>query len=360
MKVWTEVVYHWNDAAQDYVLAEDESSCFEYTGQTALCKASQEERDLAQKQAAFYSTMTAAYNTQFSKQSAILDAINAVWKPVLDAGVDQYGFTPEQDTALRTQATEGTAAEYKKAQQAVQQSMSARGGGNELLPSGVDEQIKSTIASSAAADQSAKNLNITNQGYERGYQNFLAATNALSGAGAQYNPLGYADANIKAGDSAFNSAQTIAMQDSAWTGMLGGMVGSIGAGFAQGYGGAACPVVGSSVVMANGSQKKVEDLVAGDYLLGLNGDTLVLSKPDVVFVPSCEVFTGGQTARVSLTHEFIAKNGGYVSPREGESVRVGDSSSTIEKVSSIGVQPVCVLKLSGDHTYCADGFWAQS
>jgi hypothetical protein len=106
--------------------------------------------------------------------------------------------------------------------------MSARGGGNELLPSGVDEQIKGSIASSAAADQASKNLAITQQGYERGYQKFLAATNALSGVGTQYNPLGYASMGLQAGDSAFNSAKTIAMQDSAWTGMLGGLVGSLG------------------------------------------------------------------------------------------------------------------------------------
>jgi hypothetical protein len=210
------------------VLVEEESKWFWDNRQPALCKATQEEKDLAAKQSAFYSTMTQAYQSQFTKQSAILDAINAVWKPVMEAGSDQYGFTDAEDTALRTQATEGTAAEYKKAQQAVQQSMSARGGGNELLPSGVDEQIKSSVAASAASDQSARNLNITQQGYERGYQKFLAATNALSGVGTQYNPLGYASSSIDAGNSAFNSAQTIAMQDSAWTGMLGGMLGSLG------------------------------------------------------------------------------------------------------------------------------------
>jgi hypothetical protein len=228
MRVWTQAVYHWDDATQNYVLAEDESSSFSYEGPIASCKATQEEKDLQAQQAAFYKTQTQWAEQQYGKQSAITDAITKAWKPIMDAGADQYGYTAAEDTALRTQATEGTAAEYKKAQQAVQQSMSSRGGGNELLPSGVDDQIYGSLAASAASDQASKNLDITNKGYDLGYNKFLAASNALNGNANTLNPLGYTTAATNAGSSAFDMASTIQQQDSAWQGMLGGLAGSLG------------------------------------------------------------------------------------------------------------------------------------
>src|ERR1035437_8537594 len=96
-----------------------------YAGQAAL----------SQQQAQFYQTLQDSYQKQFAGQSAILDALKTAWSPILAAGPGQKGFTTEQETALRTQATEGTASEYAKAATATKEGMAARGGGTVSLPS---------------------------------------------------------------------------------------------------------------------------------------------------------------------------------------------------------------------------------
>lgn len=209
-------------------ILESESEWYEYSGPLAECKgATQQMTAVSAAQDAFYNVLTSNYQTQFAKQSAILDSLNAVWGPILRAGPGQTGFTKPQETALRTQATEGTGAEYQKALKAVQANQATRGGGTAVLPSGFDETLKAQVATAAAADEANKQLDITKANYERGYQNFLAAGNVLSGVGTQYNPVGYAGSANTAGADAFASASEIQKANAAaspW-GIVGGILG---------------------------------------------------------------------------------------------------------------------------------------
>lgn len=193
---------------------------------------SAQQQQLAASQQQFYNTLTANYNQQFANQQAIFNAIKSVYDPIFKAGPSQYGFSASEDQALRTQAGEGTAANYDMAVKGAAERIAAGGGGNSFLPSGVQADIQGKIASEAAGDISSKQLDITKAGYDVGRQNFLQASNAEMGVAAGYNPLGYAGAADSAGTSAFNMATKVQEMKNAaspWGavgGLLGGVVGS--------------------------------------------------------------------------------------------------------------------------------------
>lgn len=236
MKIYTSIVVeNWYTSVNRTI----ELSWFEYCGPVSEAKgASQQEKDLNKQQAEFYKTMTADYEAQFAKQSAVIDAINKVAQPILAAGPGQYGFAPAEDTAYRTQASEGTAANYQAAKKAVGEQLATAGGGNEFLPSGAADQINAQVDTAAAADESNKALQITEAGYAKGAQNYAEAANMESQAAGLINPLGYSGAATSAGSSAFQGADTIQQQDSAaspW-GAIGGLLGGAASAFTGGFG----------------------------------------------------------------------------------------------------------------------------
>jgi hypothetical protein len=204
---------------------------------------SQSQQDIATQQQKFYSTMTSNYGQVFAGQQAILGSLQSAWKPILDAGPGQYGFTPAEDAAMRTQATTGVAQNYKFASQATGNAAATMGGGNSFLPSGANSQIQSQIASAAAGQQSAEQLGITEAGYGVGRQQFDKASAALGGVASMMDPTRYAGAASNAGADAYSSAkinQDMVNAASPWNAVSGILGGALGAGlgaFTGGIGG---------------------------------------------------------------------------------------------------------------------------
>ena len=253
-KVFTKLVYqtYYNKGCLHFELIEEES--FNYDGLVCLCKgASSSEKaeqaaqaQLATEQASFYNVMTKDYSTQFASQQAILQSIQAQWSPILAAGPGQYGYTPAQDTNLRTQATEATASQFQNASKSFAQNVNAQGGGNQVLPSGAVVAEGGAIAAAAASQEAAQNLAITQTGYQQGLTNFQNATNAMSGVGIQLAPVSYSSAASSAGgvanqgtNMAFNEASTINTQNQAasFAGVAGGILGSVAGDIAGDVGG---------------------------------------------------------------------------------------------------------------------------
>ena len=254
MYVTTRVEFDWSTGR---VLSR---TGYRYYGPVSLLKgASAAQEDLATQQAQFYKTMSANYATQFANNAAILSSLQTSFQPILDAGINQFGFNPAETAALRTQASEGTAQNYAAASKSLGQSLAANSGGTgkfspvaaggeTYIPSGQAGQIESDLAVKAAAQESAAQLGITTTGYEQGRSNYLTAASALGGVAGQYNPLGYASATTGSGTSAFNSATEVQKMNNAaspWGaigGILGGVAGSflgpIGASFGSKIGGA--------------------------------------------------------------------------------------------------------------------------
>jgi hypothetical protein len=210
-----------------------------YFGPTELAKGpSAEQRAAEQRQAAFSQQLMDQYKTAFGNQNAVFSAIRAVYDPILAAGPNQYGFSNAEDTTLRTQASEGTVANYTQASKAAAERIAARGGGNSFLPSGTEAQITADIAGAAARDESGKQLDITKTGYEQGYQAFQDATKVEEGVAAGYNPLGYAGAATGSNTADFNMAakiQEMKNASSPW-GAIGGLVGGLAGSFAGPFG----------------------------------------------------------------------------------------------------------------------------
>jgi hypothetical protein len=193
-----------------------------------LAKASSAQTNLANEQASFYQTLTDAYKEEFANQGAILMSMDKAWQPILNAGINQYGFSPQEDTSMRTQASDTIANNTAAAQTALNENLAARGGGNTFTPSGATSQLEASLLSSEATQQSATANQITQAGYATGRNNFLAASGALSGVAQQYNPLGYAGVSTGAGTSAFNSATTVNQENTAWEGALTGSLVGLG------------------------------------------------------------------------------------------------------------------------------------
>lgn len=233
---------------------------YRYRGPVARLKgASQAQVNLQNQQASFYQTMTQAYQTQFANQSAILAAISKTLQPIVTLGPSQYGFSPAEDTALRTQATEGTAAEYGAASRALGQAISSEpglskfspvaAGGETYIPSGARDQLTEQLLSSEALTKSNQQLGITEAGYQQGLQNYQFATGALGGVASQYNPLGYAGSATGAGSSAFNSATEVQKMNNAaspW-GVVGGILGGVAGSFLGPVGASIGSSIGSKI-----------------------------------------------------------------------------------------------------------------
>ncbi len=229
--------------------------------------ASQQAQQAAQE-SEFFKSVQAQQAAQFKNQTDVLDKLNAVWQPIFQAGPSQHGYSQAQLDTLHSIATEGTAADYQKALKATNEQIAARGGGNAVIPSGADNQIRAQIARAGAADSSNKNLQIANADYDTGRQNWLTAGSALNGTLNVYNPAGYTSAATGAGglansglSSAFGDETTLQNERNAaspW-GAIGGIVGSVAGSFLGPLGTTIGGKIGSSLLGGKPSSSGAAD-----------------------------------------------------------------------------------------------------
>ena len=192
---------------------------------TAWNKASSEETNLQNEQSTFYKTLIDDYMQQFQNQSNITRSLQIAAMPLLQGGINQYGFSPQEDTSIRTQASDSIAQGQANAQTALNENLAARGGGNAVYGSGAEGQLEAGLLANAANQQAQTSNQITQAGYAQGRQNFLSAAGILSNDASLINPLGFAGATTGAGSAAFNSANIVNQQNTAWQGALGGVIG---------------------------------------------------------------------------------------------------------------------------------------
>ena len=219
-----------------------------------LAKASSAQTNLANTQAQFYQTMINAYAVQFAGQSAILNSLQAAWDPILKAGPEQPGYSPQLTTSLNTAASDVIANNSASAETALNNDIAARGGGNAYVPSGAEEQLKAGFLSNEATQQSQATNAITQESYAQGNKNFMAASGALTNTAGLYAPLGYAGATTGAGNAAFGEATTINQENTAWQSALAGALGGIAGGLVGGPAGAAGGLQGSIAGFGNSNQ----------------------------------------------------------------------------------------------------------
>ena len=232
MWIKSKAEYVWSDRQNKYILF-SQKSIF-WTGPVTLCKgASPQQTAEANASQQFTQNLQQDYAQQFQNQNAILNSINSSLSPILQGGINQYGYSPAEERTLTSQALQGTGQQYAGAQRALAENQAAAGGGNVFLPSGVNTQQQAQLAASAANQASNQLLGIKQQGYELGRQNYLTALGGLSSAAGMYNPTGYAGQATSAGQQAFNQATSVYnenMANSPWN-LVGGLAGAAAGAF---------------------------------------------------------------------------------------------------------------------------------
>jgi hypothetical protein len=194
-----------------------------------VCGPSPGEQQLGQEQLGFYNTLMQENQSAFANNQEILGALNKSLTPILNAGINQQGFSGGELANLNSQAITGTGQNYAKAAQALGVQQGAAGGGTAYIPSGAKTQTQEELATSAAAETSGLESNIQAANYATGRQNYLAAAEGLGGVAAQYNPTGYANSTTGAGSAAGTTENEITQANNSWMQLVSAGLGAAGA-----------------------------------------------------------------------------------------------------------------------------------
>lgn len=177
-----------------------------------MCGASDQQKQIEGQTLSFSQLLSGNYAANYGAQSAILKNIGNILTPIAQAGPDQQGYGANELAALNTGAGETVGADYAKASQQLNNSLAARGGGSEVLPTGAEAALKGQLASAGANALSTKQTGITEANYEQGRQNWSNATAGLNALAQDYNPNAIAGEATQTASAAYGEAQQNAMQ----------------------------------------------------------------------------------------------------------------------------------------------------
>jgi len=197
-----------------------------------MCGASSQQTSIEAAQANFYNTLTSEYKTVFGENQAILGSLTSSLEPILQAGINQQGFSPEELANLNEIAVNQTGQNYANAKAAVSNAQAAEGGGNQYIPSGAKNEQQLQLAESAAQQESSNEQQIQSQNYATGRENYLAALSGLSSVAGQYNPAGFANAATGAGSAAASTADAITQANNSWLSVVSGGLGAAATAYA--------------------------------------------------------------------------------------------------------------------------------
>jgi hypothetical protein len=157
------------------------------------------------------------------RQSAGFNEINSILDPILSAGPNQMGFSPEYTAALETSALNSTAGNFANAERSVGTKLAGEGGGTFTGPkSGVAGQIEGSLAGEAAGQLSGEQLGITKANWEQGTRNFENALGEKNNLLQLENPTPQLNAAMSGNQSSFSDQQAIQKQNA---GALGSIIG---------------------------------------------------------------------------------------------------------------------------------------
>lgn len=289
---------------------------------------------------------------QLQMQQQQLGMVN----PSLQQIIQNGGMLPAQEAAMRTQAMQGLGQQYQNLQGQLGQALVARG---------------ITGGQNAGGGQIAQNygqLGAMEAGQESGLLNQIQLAKGQGLMGALQTGLGeagmfgsQAQGFGGQGVSALGSGVTAANNaDQASTGFWGSLMGGL-AGLGGNVALAACPALGSLILMADGSEKAVEFLALGDKVMGIDGEPCTVEEVPSERTQVIRVaFDDGHVTYNSPTHAFALPKGGFTVAAKslGKQVATDRGTSTVISVEVDGTRPVYNILTDGSHTYRADGVWA--
>lgn len=221
-----------------------------------MCGASSQSKQIEQTQQSYYNTLIGQAQSEFGDASQIFSSLTSAFTPILAAGPNQPGYSPQELSNLNSQAITETGQAYRNAAQAAGERTAAAGGGTQVLPSGAAAGQAANIATAGAAQTANQLANIRTQSADIGRQNWLAAAGVLGGAPSVFGTsTGASNAATSGGNAAANTANQIAQQSNSWMNLVGGALGGIGGsllgGLTKGGGGVAPPPTDLSGVDMN-------------------------------------------------------------------------------------------------------------
>jgi hypothetical protein len=197
--------------------------------------ASSQQKQISAAQDNYYNVLTQQAQDEFGLASGIFNQLKGVFSPILEAGINQQGFSKEELDTLNSQVVNQTGANYKNAATAVNEELAAQGGGNTRIGSGANDLVRERVAESAAQTSSNEELQVQENNYATGRQNFLNAASVLSGApGVFSGATAAAGVANNAGADASQTANEITQANNSWMGLVGGVLGAGLSGWATG------------------------------------------------------------------------------------------------------------------------------
>lgn len=206
---------------------------YEYHGHVALaCGASGQEKAAYGNEQKLSQLLTTQFQQFAGENESILGELTHSLSPIQAAGPGQFGFTPEETAALRTDTAEQLNAANAQTANAVRSAVASRGGGTTYLPSGSEDSILGALAQNSAVKEAEAQSAITAKGYDVGRSNWEFATEGLMKApGALENPItGAGEAALGGAQAEEKGAQDITAASQAWMQPVGAIIGGVAGG----------------------------------------------------------------------------------------------------------------------------------
>jgi hypothetical protein len=202
-----------------------------------MCGPTSTQTKLEGSEQQFMQELMSNYGQNFSEQQQVLNHLNSVLAPILEAGPNQTGFSPSERAAFNTQAINTTGAGAANAERAIANETAGRNDSGNLSEAGNVAALKANAASAAEGQLSAEELGITEADYATGRANFNAATAAEEGVAGQFgsgasSAMGGANA---ANTAAFGEATQIAQEQAQEEADIAGGVTSLASGGVSGF-----------------------------------------------------------------------------------------------------------------------------
>jgi len=324
-----------------------------------MCGPSSQEKSLQAQSQSFSNVLNSNYQTLFGDQMGVLNGINKSLSPTLAAGPSQMGFNPQLTAALNTQAINTAGATARNLRQSAANFGAGEGGGGTSgLTSGVTRQLQQAGAISAENQLAGAEEGITEKSAELGNQNYWRSLGGEQALAGEYSPNAAMQGATNANQASFGEASQMTTENNA--------LGQDIAGFATAAAGAvgdiaACPVAGSLILMADGSEKPVESLVPGDAIQGIDDEPCIVEEIPSEYAETISITTSnGYVTHNSPTHAFALAKGGFtVSVKSlGKRILTADGVGVVVSIVRKATEKVYNIITDGSHTYRADGVWA--
>ena len=203
---------------------------YEYSGPVELtCGASSQQKSAYANEQKISGLLTENFENFARTHKNILGELTGSLTPIAEAGPGQFGFTPEETAAMRTDAAEQLNAAGTNATNAVRSAVASEGGGTTYLPSGSSASILGALAENTAVKEAEAQSGITQAGYAQGNKNWQMATQELAAApGELENPVsGAGGAAVNAASLEQSGAQAITQANQAWMQPVGQIIGGV-------------------------------------------------------------------------------------------------------------------------------------